>query len=226
MIENDAGQARQPWHDTAGPAAVVWDMDGTLIDSSSVVPDAFIAAVRAMGGPVHSRAEVVALYSLGPPRAMLSQMLGRPCGEEEVALYHEILSERAAQVAPCAGVRTAIDRLRRTVPMAVFTGASRRAADILLGAVGLRECFSVVVGGDEIERPKPHPEGIIKACSLLSVPTRRCVYVGDAPTDLEAARRAGAVPAAAGWGHLYNPSVQADLVLQSPQDLTGRLLGP
>lgn len=217
---------RQPRNDTGSPCAVVWDMDGTLIDSSSAVPDAFIATVMALGGAVHSRAEVVALYSLGPPRAMLSRMLKRPCDEEEIALYHEFLSERAAQVAPCASVRTAIDRLRQIVPMAVFTGASRRAADILLGAVGLRDCFSVVVAGDEIERPKPHPEGIIKACSLLSVPTRQSVYVGDAPTDLEAARRAGAVSAAAGWGHLYNPSVQADLVLQSPEDLVTCLLGP
>ncbi|WP_328347663.1 HAD-IA family hydrolase [Streptomyces violaceus] len=210
--------------DVRSPSAVVWDMDGTLIDSSSAVPDAFIETVMALGGAVRSRAEVVALYSLGPPHAMLSRMLERPCSGPEVDLYHEALARCAARVTPCAGVRTTLDRLRPVVPMAVFTGASRRAADILLTAVGLREHFSVVVGGDEIERPKPDPEGVLTACALLRVPADACVYVGDAPTDLEAARRAGALAAAAGWGHLYNASAPADFVLKTPEDLAARLL--
>ncbi|GAA3167110.1 MULTISPECIES: HAD family hydrolase [Streptomyces] len=214
---------REPLPDRS-PSAVVWDMDGTLIDSSSAVPDAFIETVTALGGAVHSRAEVVALYSLGPPRAMLSRMLERPCRDEEVDLYHEILARCAAQVTTCPGVEAALDRLRHLVPMAVFTGASRRAADILLSAAGLRDHFPVVVGGDEIERPKPDPQGIQRACSLLRVPTGACVYVGDAPTDLEAARRAGALAAAAGWGHLYDASARADLVLDTPDDLAARLL--
>ncbi|MEV0223914.1 HAD-IA family hydrolase [Streptomyces sp. NPDC050704] len=210
--------------DARNPSAVVWDMDGTLIDSSSAVPDAFIETVTALGGTVHSRAEVVALYSLGPPHAMLSRMLERPCSGQEVDLYHEALTQCAARVTPCAGVRATLDQLRHLVPMAVFTGASRRAADILLAAVGLRDHFSVVVGGDEIERPKPDPEGILRACALLRVPAHACVYVGDAPTDLEAARRAGAHAAAAGWGHLYDPSAHADFVLKAPEDLAARLL--
>ncbi len=199
--------------------AVVWDMDGTLIDSASVVPDAFRETVRALGGTVRSTAEIVALYSLGPPVSMLTELLQRPCGDGEVDVYHEILARRAGAVMPCEGINSVLERLQGTVSLAVFTGASRRAAEILLGAAGLLDHFSVLVGGDEVGKPKPDPAGIRKACSLIPVDVDSAVYVGDAPTDLEAARRAGVIGAAAGWGHLYDAAAPADLLLRSPGDL-------
>ncbi|GAA3797879.1 HAD family hydrolase [Streptomyces coacervatus] len=204
-------------------SAVVWDMDGTLIDSASVVPDSFCQTVEELGGRTRSRAEIVALYSLGPPRAMLSELLNRPCSDADVDLYHDILARRATAVSACDGIKAVLDQLQATVPMAVFTGASRQAAEILLSAAGLLGYFAVLVAGDQVANPKPDPQGILKACSLVPAEPRRSIYVGDAPTDLEAARRAGAVGAAAGWGHLYDPSALADLHLRRPADLLTHL---
>ena len=60
--------------------ALIWDMDGTLIDSGAVVPDAFIATVQAIIGRTYTREQVIDLYPVGPPALMLTRLLGRPCG--------------------------------------------------------------------------------------------------------------------------------------------------
>lgn len=203
--------------------ALVWDMDGTLIDSATVVPDAFIATVEQHGGPAVDRRDVIALYSLGEPAVMLERMLGRPLSGAEVGSYHEELARRAGGVRAYPGVTEALQSLHGQVRMAVFTGASTRAATILLTAAGLTGFFDHVVGGDQVRNPKPHPDGVILAAGRLGSGPRCCAYVGDAPTDLEAASRAGATPVAAGWGHLHDPDRVPDdaIRLSTPGDLVG-----
>ncbi len=202
--------------------ALVCDMDGTLVDSSTLVPDTFIDVVETLGGPHHDRTEVVALYSLGEPSRMLTHMLGRPASEQDVRTYHERLEANASTpgaVVAYPGISGALQVLAARVRLAVFTGASHRAAQILLGAAGLDTFFDVIVGGDQVARPKPHPDGILAACAALGVVPAAAAYLGDAPTDLEAARRSGTIACAAGWGHLFDPQSPADIVVANPQDL-------
>ena len=199
--------------------ALVFDMDGTLIDSKTVVPDSYIAAIRAAGGPTIRREQVIERYSLGPPRVLMSHFLERPATEREVNRYHEILANNAGRVSPYPGVREVLEELEGNAPLAVFTGASRRACDSLLRATSLRGFFQTVVGGDEVDHPKPEPDGIVLACDRLRVNQDEVAYVGDAPVDLEAARRCAVLAVAAAWGHQYSPSVHADVVAQHPRDL-------
>jgi len=186
-------------------AGLVWDMDGTLIDSAAVVPDAFIATSDVLGGTTLSRQEVVALYALGEPAAMLSHMLDRPATRSDVDAYHHELAQRAGAVRPYPGINDVLAALRTRLPMAVFTGASTRAPEILLTAAGFADHFVTVVGGDQVAAPKPDPAGIHLACRRLDLRTADCAYLGDAPTDLAAAKASGALPLAAGWGHLHQP---------------------
>lgn len=155
-------------------AGLIWDMDGTLIDSASVVPDAFIATTTALGGTGCTRQEVVSLYSLGEPATMLSYMLGRPATEADVNTYRHELALRAAGVRAYPAVDSTLAALRHQLPMAVFTGASTRAAEILLKAAGLRVHFPVIVGGDQVGAPKPDPAGIHLACRRLGLRTVTC----------------------------------------------------
>lgn len=204
--------------------ALIWDMDGTLIDSATVVPDAFIATVQALGGIAYTREQVIELYPLGPPAILLTHALGRPSTAADLDEYHRRLRATAAAVQPYPQIASTLALLQGRLPMAVFTGASSRAAHVLLEAAGLLEHFAAVVAGDQVERQKPHPDGVLLACELLGVPPRRAAYVADAPIDLVAAERAGALPVAAGWGHLYQPGAAAGVVLQRPGELL-RLLG-
>lgn len=206
--------------------AVIWDMDGTLIDSADIVPDAFIATAAAHGVERVSRDDVVALYSLGEPAVMLSRLLERPADDEVIDQYHALLQVLADE----RGVRAhrQIPETLRTlqesgVAQAVFTGASHRAATILLRSSALAAPMSVVVGGDQVLKPKPDPEGIHRACAKLGVRPGAALYIGDSPLDLMAARAAGTIAVAAGWGHLHDATQTADVVLTAPIDLLATL---
>jgi phosphoglycolate phosphatase/AHBA synthesis associated protein len=150
---------------------------------------------------------------------MLTHLLGRDATDEDVDRYLRRLDEGGPGVEVYPGIEGALEALHGRIPLAVYTGASTRAAELLLVACGLRGWFDLVVGADRVARPKPWPDGIELACLELGVPSKEAAYVGDAPADLEAARRSGALAVAAGWGHLYSPDEPADVVAATPADL-------
>jgi HAD superfamily hydrolase (TIGR01549 family) len=197
--------------------AIVFDMDGTLIESSAVIPDAYIDTITALGGRVPTRDQVIAAYPVGPPRAMLTHLMGRPSTAEEVDDYHDRLARLASHVVVYPGIEDALRSLQDRVRLAVFTGASLRACRLLLHGAGLLSFFDVLVGADEVERSKPAPDGIHLACRRLATDPQDAAYVGDSPGDLEAARRSGSLAVAAAWGHLYRAEEPADVVVDDPR---------
>jgi HAD superfamily hydrolase (TIGR01509 family) len=190
-------------------------MDGTILDTTQVVPDAFIGAVADLGGPALDRASVVAAYSLGVPEVILDHLLGRPLRAGEAECYYQRLGD--VTVSPYEGISECLDALRSLGhPITVFTGASTRAARSLLSAAGIE--VDILIGGDQIARAKPAPDGLMEAARRLHTPPNKLFYLGDAPVDLQAATAAGAHSVAIAWGHLYRPDTLADHTLHHPTD--------
>jgi HAD superfamily hydrolase (TIGR01549 family) len=207
-----------PMQRASGPVdAIVFDMDGTLIESHRAVTAAYRAAVLAGGGPEPSDADIIAAYPVGPPSALLAHLLGRTATSQDLQQYHNHLATQ--QVTVYHGIVDLLSDATRHVTIGLFTGASQQAARILLNCVGLLGHFRAIVGGDDVTRPKPDPEGVYLACRHLGIEPTRTAYVGDSPLDLQAARRSGAVAVAAAWGHQYDPSTPADLTANHPRDL-------
>lgn len=201
---------------------LVWDMDGTLLDSSVAVPAAYVAAVRRLGGPPVSPEQVVASYALGPAEALLAHLLGRDLADGESEAYYGELA--TVTVRPYRGVTDVLSALRaRGHRLAVFTGASSRAAAMLLTTAGVIP--DVLVGGDEVRHPKPAADGLLLAARRLGIPASAMAYIGDAPNDMRAARAAGGMSAAAAWGHQYDAAVPADVTLPTPGDALALLSG-
>jgi HAD superfamily hydrolase (TIGR01549 family) len=201
------------------PAAVIFDMDGTLVDSSVVVPQAYVRVVGELGGRRYRPEDVIAAYGVGPPVALLSHLLERPVSSDEVDRYHRTLDAVAGGIVVYAGIAEALARMAGSVPIAVFSGADTAACVTVLRAAGLLEVFDAVVGSDEVPHPKPAPDGISEACRRVGVRAFDAAYVGDSPRDLEAARRSGALAVAAVWGHEYVPGAPADVVAANPADV-------
>jgi phosphoglycolate phosphatase len=206
---------RRPENRLVAIGQLVWDMDGTLLDSGVAVPAAFIAAVRQLGGPTVSAEQVVASYSRGTAEVILAHLLGRDLAADEADGYYAELS--AASIEPYPGVADVLAALRaRGHSVAVFTGASSRAAEMLLRSAGIG--VDVLVGGDQIGHPKPAGDGLVVAARRLGIATADLAYIGDSPLDLRAAKAAGGYSAAAAWGHQYDAAEPADYRLAAPEE--------
>jgi HAD superfamily hydrolase (TIGR01549 family) len=201
-------------------AAVVFDLDGTLVDTMVSVPAAYADTIGALGGPAVSPEEVVATWHIGPTPVVLAHFLGRPPSAEDLECFHRHLEIAAGHVRSFPGVVDMLGALTGAGhPLGVYTSATRRAATLMLAGAGLKGMFSAVVCGDEVTRPKPAPEGLDLACRLLCVGVSDTIYVGDAETDLQCARRAGARGIHARWGLTGTARARTGRTAEHPRDV-------
>lgn len=204
--------------------AVVFDLDGTLIDTMASVPTAYADTIHELGGPLVGPAEVVAAWHVGPTPVVLSHFLGRQVSADELECYYRHLELAVATVRPFPGVVELVSTLDRAgCRLGIFTSATRRSTTRMLAAAGLQGLFATVVCGDEVQESKPAPEGLLLACRLLDVPPAGAAYVGDAEVDLACARAAGAVAVHASWNGSTAPRSGSNLLAGHPGEVAALL---
>ena len=181
-----------------GLAAVLWDMDGTLVDSEKLWDVALYEAAERLGGRL---SEQVRRTRVGSNRdatsAVLLEATGRPVTPEAVAETGEWIRRRTAGLFDDAlpwrpGAREALAAVKAAgVPSALVTSTERALTELALNTIG-REFFAVTVCGDEVDGlNKPHPRPYLKAAELLGVSAGQCVAVEDSPPGAESAESAG-----------------------------------
>lgn len=181
-------------HDPTLPAAVLWDMDGTLVDTEPAWMGAEAALVEEFGG-VWTQAD--ALQMIGMPLLPAARILQA----HGVDLPVETIGERlVASVVAAVGRHLdwqpgALELLREVraagVPCALVTMSYREFAEAVL-TQGPEGAFDVVVTGDEVTHGKPHPEPYLRAAELLGVDITRCVAIEDSPPGVASALASGA----------------------------------
>ncbi|SCG58355.1 HAD-IA family hydrolase [Micromonospora halophytica] len=178
--------------------AVVFDLDGVLIDSLTVAREAFaLAYAEVVGDGVAPVDE----YCRHPGRYLpeVLRMMGLPAAM--AAPFVRESNRLAHLVVPLPGAPELLGELRRRgVGLAVATGRSGARARHVLDLVGMLPLVDHVVGSDEVRRPKPAPDIVLRALELLAVRPADALMVGDAPADLASAHAAGVVAVAALWG--------------------------
>lgn len=186
----------------ARPSAVLFDLDGTLLDTAADIALALSRAFADHGHPAPPAAAVRQMIGKGAPvlveRAVAAQDLQVDAAGHAALLdrfFHHYgrlqdLGECAAE--PYPGAREALASLQAAgLPLAVVTNKVHRFAVGLLQRLELTGCLSAVVGGDTCERRKPDPMPLLHACRLLGVAPPSALMVGDSRNDVEAARAAG-----------------------------------
>lgn len=200
--------------------AVVFDLDGVIVDSIAVMREAFAVAYAEVVGdgpaPFEEYLRHQGRYFPDIMRIMgLPQEMEEPFVRESYRLAH--------RVEVFDGVLELLLTLRvRGLRLAVATGKAGDRARSLLDGLGLLPFFAHVIGSDEVSRPKPAPDIVRRALELLDVPPEHALMVGDAPTDLASARAAGVASAAALWVGPDEEELFAagpDVVLRRPGDL-------
>ncbi|MDQ3997018.1 MAG: HAD-IA family hydrolase [Gemmatimonadota bacterium] len=182
--------------------AVLFDLDGTLIDSIALIVNSALYAFEKCGHPAPAAEEWLA--DLGLP---LRTMFGRFIADESklaelVAGYREYqLENHDRLVRPYEEVSSTLTALHeRGHSLAVVTSKAEPLAHRGLAHVGLDGFFDVVVGLESCTRHKPDPEPVRVALDRLAVRPEDAAFVGDSPHDMAAGRGAGVVTVAALWG--------------------------
>jgi HAD superfamily hydrolase (TIGR01509 family) len=176
--------------------AVIFDCDGTLVDSEPLARAAWEQALVPYGYTV-TEADVEACVGLPFPivHAYFAERAALPGHDEmwtafSAQLFH-LIDTRLVRFEDAVG---AVRELRaRGVPVAVASSSPRERLHRTLGRAGLLEAFDVTVAGDEVSRGKPAPDMFLLAAARLGVEPRACVVIEDSPPGVQAGRAAGMV---------------------------------
>ena len=201
--------------------AVLWDLDGVLVDSA---PFHFQAWRELFGslGREFSEADFRRTFGLRND-AILRDLLGDlPEAEvERLGARKEALFRRAAlgNIVPLPGALALLRLLReRGFKLALVSSTPHGNIDLILGSLGLEGAFDAIVGEEDVTRGKPDPEGFLLAAKRLGVPPAECVVIEDAPAGVEAAKRGGMRCVGISRGRSREALAEADLVVEGLED--------
>lgn len=179
---------------TASLAAVLFDMDGTLIDSEKLWTLALAEVARQLGGTL---SQTTRAAMVGTDLVSSVQMLLDDLGvDAEVAVVQRLLVDATAQhfatsIVWRPGAQALVKAVRDAgIPSALVTSTHRNLTSTALETIG-RGNFDVIVCGDDVAHTKPHPEPYLTALAALKVDAARCVAIEDSPSGSASAAAAG-----------------------------------
>ena len=193
-------------------AGVLFDLDGTLLDTEGIILESFHHAVKTVLGRDY-------------PDEVLSKKVGLPLAvqmwdfTDDAAVHDELLRTYRAYneaihdsaVSAFAGVADALRALHESdVRLGVVTSKRHALAVRGLEVCGVAPYLAFVIGSDDWETHKPDPGPVLHGCDLLGFEPGVCLYVGDSPYDLQAGNAAGCDTAAVLWGVFCEDALRAE----------------
>jgi pyrophosphatase PpaX len=193
---------------------VLFDLDGTLIDSVDLIVDSYHHAYEVHGLPAQSREAILA--GIGTPlRAVFGRITDDPKTIAAwIATYREYnLAHHDTRVHAYDGTVAMVRQIKASGRrLGLVTSKNRAGALRGLTLVGLADVMEVIVGADDVVNPKPHPEPVERALNVLGMAAESCIFVGDSHHDIHSGRSAGTWTAGVTWG----PFDRAHLEMAAP----------
>ncbi len=207
-------------------AAVIFDLDGVLVDSEHVWDEVREELARERGGRWHERAQadMMGMSSIEWSRYMHDAIgLTDPPEEISVEVVQRIEARYADHLPLFDGAVDAVERLAASFRLGLASSSNRPLIEVVLAKAGVADLFEATVSSEEVERGKPAPDVFLEAARRLGVSPEACAAIEDSGNGIRAARTAGmsviAIP-----NRRYPPPAEAlalaDVVLESLSDLT------
>jgi HAD superfamily hydrolase (TIGR01509 family) len=205
--------------------AIVFDLDGVIVDSEELWDEVRENLARERGGSWsdQAQADMMGMSSTEWSRYM-HDVIGLPEEPEEISreVVERMLERYAERLPLIDGAVAAVERLAANWPLAVASSSNRRLIDRVLEVSGLAPCFEVTVSSEEVARGKPAPDVYLEAARRLGVEPTRCVAIEDSASGIRSAHAAGmhviAIP-----NRAFPPAAdvlsQAEIVLDSIEAL-------
>lgn len=218
-----------------GVRAILFDLDGTLIDTAPDIAAAVDATLRELERPPIDDAQVRSYIGRGVDvllhRVLTRERNGRAAADEHARARARFLEHyaahngRTAKVYP--GVREGIAHAHRLgLSMCCVTNKLQGFSEALLALAGLDRDFAFVQGGDALPKTKPDPLPLLHAAARLGVAPRQCLMIGDSSNDARAARAAGMPVVLVGYGYTEDQPVgeiDCDAVVASIADVVAAM---
>jgi pyrophosphatase PpaX len=202
---------------------VLFDLDGTVVDSGAIILASMRYATREVLRREYSDEEL--LQAVGGP-GLEAQMaaLSPERADELVRVYRAHNAALHDELVACAGMEDVLVRLKETGRrLGIVTAKRRETAALAFRHVPVGHLFETIVGGDETEHHKPHPEPLLLAAERMGVAPAETAYVGDSPFDVRAARAAGMHAIAVTWGRMHDrarlEAERPDAVVSTAEEL-------
>ena len=206
---------------------VLFDLDGTVVDSGSIILASMRHATREVLGREYSDEEL--LQAVGGPGLEAQMAVFAPDRVEElVRVYRDHNEPLHDELEACPGMEEALARLKgEGRRLGVVTAKRRVTVELAFARVPLGHLFETVVGGDETERHKPDPEPLLLAAERMGADPAQTAYVGDSPFDMRAAKAAGMHAVGVTWGRIHDrarlEAEEPDAVVDTAEELLARL---
>jgi phosphoglycolate phosphatase len=213
------------------PDALVFDLDGTLIDSRQDITTAINRMRAELGLPPLALEQVITMVGEGA-RLLVERALGPECPPDRIdqalerylIYYWDVCLETTK---PYPGVEAMLADLAERYPLALLSNKGEALSCKILDGLGLAGRFREILGGDSLPTRKPDPAGLHVLADRLGVPVARLLLVGDTWIDAETARNAGCAFALVEWGFPRAPKldgIRADLKVERAEELTAALV--
>ena len=212
--------------------AVVFDLDGVIVDSEHVWDEVRQRLAEERGGRWHDRAsrDMMGMSSLEWSRYMHDVIgLAEPPEQINAEVVRRLVAMYSEELPLLPGAVEAVEALAARWPLALASSSNRELIDLVLSISGLERLFAATVSSEEVARGKPAPDVYLEAARRLDVPAERCAAVEDSENGILSAKAAGmrviAIP-----NPQYPPAddalAAADLVLPTVADLTPSAIQP
>ena len=200
----------------------LFDFDGTLAYSEKAYRIAFLHSIERHTGVLPNEVEFRDFWNVTPHEVL--RRYGEDLLDEMYASFEEhYYANHHQHLVAYEGIEVLLSSLRdQGASIGIVSLKPRRAGNLELDFIGLRRLISLAVWGDDVEKPKPEPDGVLRAMADLGADPRSTLVIGDSPSDIFMGRAAGTRTAAAMWGgssreRLLNAN--PDISLESPADL-------
>lgn len=206
---------------------VLFDLDGTVIDSGSIILASMRHATHEVLGREYDDAELMAAVG-GPGLEAQMAAIAPDRVDELVRVYRAHNEPLHDELECCPGMDDVLVRLKEEGRrLGIVTAKRRVTVELAFARLPLAHLFETVVGGDETDRHKPDPEPLLLAAERLGVAAAETAYVGDSPFDVRAAKAAGMYSVAVTWGQIHDrerlAAEEPDAIVDSAEELYGVL---
>lgn len=208
--------------------AIIFDFDGTLADTLPICFYAFQAVFKEFDDIDLTSEEIKAMF--GPSETgIIRENLINKNYDQAIELYYQKYSDNHRNlVQENKEISDLLFYLKKEgYKLAIVTGKARRSLEISLDGLNMKDVFDVIITGDDVELPKPNPEGINKVLSILNIKNNEAVFLGDSDADILAGLKANVYTIGVQWLSNYQSpefTIKPNKLLKSASEFRKRLI--